>query len=258
MVLKDSHKSEGFLDNFSFITTDGEVHRYENQPCYGLLMSWVGYSPKFKGTPAIFVTYHGLTADRKVAERYANWAAKRSPFKDVFLEKSGKKIVENGAILSCNFSAQFMISAAIMMRYKYEYPTICKQWDIFRKYMPDDVAFVFAHFFKRKNAHNYYYCANAPGHNMLDTKFSKEGLKNFLSHTQPHPKANVSDRFFRYTDMSSQWGKIAYGNIKWPKCNKEIIIKDPWGGDEREMAGDMNTLSHDIKDTLIDAGVMDA
>lgn len=257
-----------YLDNFAVVCEDGTVGLYKNQPCYGLLVNWGNGRGVFTSKPVFFLTYHRLKVDITVAEKYANWAAKRSPYKDVFVEKSGKNIIEKGAILSCNFPPQMVIGAAIMMRYKYEYPTVVRQWDIFRKYMSDDMAFVFSHFFKKQNKNFYIFNQNAIGHDMLDRTFSNDCLKNFLRHHSVFFKKTVSDQNFNYQGLTSLWGnrsKVSYASDpvwedgpKWPALLAEVKVRSPWGGEDVQKGGRFDTLEEDIKATVRHSGVMDA
>ena len=218
------------------VIEDKEPYKVYNTACFHPFLSWKGHADYL-----IFWTF----AKKKYEHKYPNivkeintkitknekefikYIVKRSVFAKCFVTKSFRTVWNKGAILDTKFSAQMVYSAASSIRLVSEYPYIIENWNVFREFVDDDVAFIFAHFFMKdaKGNYNQKTCFGG-GHTWINTKdrFGKIELRNILNRHIPMKKNLPSFKEKPdYRDATRLWSEGNWNNRYKPVPNHQKI-----------------------------------
>lgn len=126
-------------------------------PCHGAFSSSSLYHklPKNSSIKFLLSSVQKLLVPEEEAISYFDWLANRSPWKEVFVVKDPKDIIENGWVVSTNFPTNFTISALIATRFVTESYTdlILKRYKVYKDILSlgfnESESFLFSHFFGR-------------------------------------------------------------------------------------------------------------
>ena len=222
------------------VIEDKEPYKVYNTACFHPFLSWKGHADYL-----IFWTF----AKKKYEHKYPNivkeintkitknekefikYIVKRSVFAKCFVTKSFRTVWNKGAILDTKFSAQMVYSAASSIRLVSEYPFVIENWNVFRKFVDDDVAFIFAHFFVKDKENSYikniYF---GGGHTWINSanQFGKIELKNILNRRSSMEKQLPSFKErCHYKDATRIWSEGSWKDeyksvpnhqkIEWPE-----------------------------------------
>ena len=146
--------------------------------------------------------------DSKPVRRYVKWLANKSPLAPAFHSKDVDDIVDRGAIFLTDFPPQFVVTAAMTLRYVVEFPHIIKFWNIFQKHTPPEAAFVMAHNFyaysdKIWAAGNY---GNTNHQWVQNHNFGRKELKKFIEFSPVHMGGNTMETTQDYRNLTKIWG----------------------------------------------------
>lgn len=119
------------LAHYGFVGEDPSKTTIEtNAACYYNLNSVLS---RLTDRAELFVECSGANKrtarlDNEVANTYLHFVLNHSSWRDCFVDKDADLTFRFGAIISTDISPQLMVSAAILVRYCYEYPAMVKSW----------------------------------------------------------------------------------------------------------------------------------
>ncbi len=237
--IKKGKKTE--LDHFGMVFEDGSYQIRINQPCYGSFYSLSDvpgkdyYSDdKYHGKkPVFFITWHHVERDNRVKltddlqRRYFHWLFNKSPYAPAFVTKDCRKVLTEPVIIDCNFPPQFVIGAAILVRYRTEFKHRLQIWDkLVRNGMHRDVALLVMNRVEAIDE-KVFDLAGDKGHSVIED-LSMEGLRNFLQHTPTlDRRKTVADGNYAYEGLDNIWGKGQ--RWKLPAPTGKVKRKAAWG-----------------------------
>lgn len=174
---------------YSVIANDGEVYYFGPQYCYSALWDSKIVNNKYFIDNSISQAAKDYQGNRGYEEnvpdvdtkRYIKWWVQASFCAAAFVTKDPLYILKNGAILSCDYPASYVITAAIGLRYIVEYPAIVKRWCKLSEYINPDAAIFAAHCFMEK-ANGYIGFIRADNHTWYQNEIGKEGFNKAIKH----------------------------------------------------------------------------
>ena len=235
------------------VIEDEEPYKVYNTACFHPFLSWRGHAnylvfwpfsrKKFKSkypNPSVKAINTKISKDEK---EFIKYIIKRSVFAKCFVTKSFRTVWNKGAILDTKFSAQMVYSAASSIRLVSEYPYIIENWNVFREFVDDDVAFIFAHFFMKdaKGNYNQKTCFGG-GHTWINTKdrFGKIELRNILNRHIPmkknlpsfkeKPDYRNATRLWSEGNWNDKYEPVPnHQKIEWPEGDVVANYGRRWG-----------------------------
>ena len=225
--LRDNHKE--YNCSYGIVLEDGTNVQVSNRVCF--LSVKYSFIDNIKNKEIkYFITVSLENKLRDCDIKYLKWLTTQSCFNKAFITKKPETILEKGAILNVDYPPQYIISAAIAIRYCREYPIIPYSWEKYSKYINPHVAFMLAHFnYDKKGKNRLYFrkdCVNS--HHGIFNNFSKEKLLKIVNRDFSEFKEikNFSINT-DYTELELIWGE---GDtvLEFPNLigGKEI---DTWG-----------------------------
>tara|TARA_R110000751_G_scaffold124294_1_gene225439 strand:- start:16683 stop:17519 length:837 start_codon:yes stop_codon:yes gene_type:complete len=226
------------LGNFILIHESGEYNKCFNEACYSNLGMSEGEAP-FKDPIEYFIDYpkRGFIGGRLRAheETYLTWLVNDSTFADAFITKDIEEIMDEGMFMNVHFPPQYVVSAAIAVRYLYEYKSIVSVWDKLKGIINPMAAFYLAHYVilygkgeyvLKEHNHGY------DGHHAFGRPFSSEGLRALINCDEKNWKACTQYNFNQdssYYNLTDIWGESKYGRkdpVKMPvKGSEDVPVK---------------------------------
>ncbi len=140
---------------------------------------------------------------------YLHWLANESVFSSLFITKDPHEIFTIGTIFNTNAPAQVLISAAISVRYVFEYRHIPFAFQYFREHMSGEAALIFSHMiwkvedgksmkFRQDWGDNHTWASSG--------RFGIEALKNFVAkNTNYMDKLPLFTKNTDYGDLTCPW-----------------------------------------------------
>ncbi|KKK49855.1 hypothetical protein LCGC14_3130850, partial [marine sediment metagenome] len=222
------------------VIEDKEPYKVYNIACFHPFLSWGGHADYLIFWPfarkKFEHTYPSLVKEinTKITENekeFIKYIVKRSVFAKCFVTKSFRTVWNKGAILDTKFSAQMVYSAASSIRLVSEYPYVIENWNVFRKFVDDDVAFIFAHFFVKNKENSYIKNIYFGGsHTWINSanQFGKIELKNILNRRSPmgkqlpsfkeKPDYRNATRLWSEGNWSDRYETVPnHQKIEWPE-----------------------------------------
>lgn len=225
------------LEHYLIVCTDGSVHWQIDDACF----SGFGSQVKLGTVPAYLVFWHTQADELPGQREYFRWLFRKSPYADAYVYKTSKRVFEEPTVIDCNFSPNFVIGAAILCRYRREYPKLIEQFNLFKKDLGEDLALVLMHFFKGQDKDTFVKCAVGGGHDAMHPgQMGQKAIVRYLKRDQVKGIPTVAERNFAYRALCKMWGSdVSYGAnahpLKFPEPN--VVAKvDGWGGQNQLQA----------------------
>jgi len=179
-----------------------------------------------------FVDNPSLKIKDQYQKDYINWLINDSPFASAFVIKDEEFIYRYGAVYSTKFPPQFVVSAAISLRYVTEFPHIIRCWNRFKDYIPPEAAFVLAHLLYEGEKNNWLvgHYGNT-NHQWVQThSFGKNELKRFVEFDFSRMKGwPLMKNTQQYAKLTGVWSNTSqYYSLTTP-LGKTKTEKSSWG-----------------------------
>lgn len=226
------------LSNWGVVLEGGELQVHSQQPCFSYLDS--SYWKKPAKPIELFFDLPGwnkkpsllgyiekeLPYNKESDLLYADWILNRSPWSDAIVTKDAERVVDDrGAIFSTDFPPQYVISAAIALRYRAEMVSLLALWANLKEVISLEAALIVAHMFRVADvAHKadgglghypWFHVNWGGGHQVFqESDLSKEAWKNFVIRKKPvltkfKTTMRTNTSYHGVTQIWRDWAKSA-------------------------------------------------
>lgn len=250
------------MDNFCFVYNDGTVSTMlTGQPCFAAvkrLMSdgsnyWGNDKKDVKGIAYFVFTHNFVGRGTKPTIQnlhYLGWLLNKSPFASLFVTKKPSDAWKTSIIIDADCSPQKVISAAISVRYLYEYPHLINKWVKYSYYMPKNLAYMLLHLtYWKKGDKQFVLAAIDEGH--MATRpdcLTQLHLKTFVEgKLNPNDPTKMSDGWRVYHLLENALAPEGGKPIRYPE-GEVVERKDPWYGVIHEKGYSISNLRKFVKE----------
>lgn len=203
-LLKELRRGHG-RNNYGFVCEE-DFYAYPSEVCYCGFLSY-----KSNITRPIKYFAEWCFYDRTLQPYtlpYLEWAAHHSPWSGCFITKDPEEIWRNGCIFSTDFSGHYVLQAAIVLRYLYDYPNNVAAWFQMKDHMDPSEAFILCHWFGYQGADVYSQIIAGYGHCIWEWRPTKELLTAMLSKDR---SKGVQEKFSSFFPLMKAWGMPPWG-----------------------------------------------
>lgn len=171
----------GGLNNFAIVYGDGpyRIKYYWGQPCYGGL----GYGEK----KTQYFIDRAVRSSTSLFPEYIDWCMTKGPYSMAFVNDPAHYLKTRCAVLDCTkLPAQYIVGAAMQLRYMAEKPHMSKNWTTLVELGVDPaIAFIAISYGQMKENGTFYklnVTGCSSGHQLIGPDLGSEGLQHYLDH----------------------------------------------------------------------------
>jgi len=222
-------RSNAGYSPFGFVFTDGTYDCYPSNECLGLINCTERIC---RDKPvAYFITAVGNHKSTDAAYiRGVDWLINRSPYAKVFVTKDAKSAIDNGVIMNTEHNVALNVASAAIYRNMYG---IAKNMSCWWDHIPEDIAFLFAHYFHPISETAVRFSDEYDWSSTLGKNIGVDGIKRFVTRDcSLHDTTPMRDKPYRYGDFMHLW-RTTDSKVRKPFKPKTSTLKvthEGWGG----------------------------
>lgn len=218
-----SRQAEGFRANAfgGLIYEDNSLHVIGIHPCHGFLQTsyWGGYARRSPIKYILSAIRAEEITDEALAEDFYDWLFNRSPWANVFVEKSYQQARLLGVVARVDLPANLIATAMIASRFMTETYASEQRYRraIYKELRnigyDEATSFVFAHLFNSVNVSKGLYPVHfsrfSSGHSVFYATGISEGyFRNFFNNTPPNLSevSLLANKGYKTGTLNSLWG----------------------------------------------------